>query len=180
MKVVAVTILEFIISTLIVYLLYYVFMISKYDKYGKLKKRHKKNLINKTVDKIKRFSFKEEEKEKILTRGRKPRKKKELEDIKIPVEVEILIIKYNINISKINYKKLLKIVGLTCSIDISLIISVISLVPTDNLYISLLIGGLLVIPVLLISYSILGKYFKKKGLVVKNEKRNETNKRNRK
>lgn len=174
--------IEFILTTIVVYLFYYIFMISKYDENGKLKKQQENAFLNKIIYKIKLFLFNPKtEKEEILTRGRKPKKiKKEKEDIRIPTEVEILIAKYHVDISKINYKKLLKIVGLTCSIDIGLIIGIISLIPIDNIYIQLLVGGILVIPIILISYSILGKYFKKKGLVVKNEKRNKTNKRNRK
>ena len=88
--------------------------------------------------------------------------------------------KYHIDLSKINYKKLLKIVGLTCSLDIGIIIGIISYVPIENIYIKLLIGGVLVIPIILISYAILGNYFKKKGLVVINDKGNKKSKRNRK
>lgn len=174
--------IEFIITTSIVYLFYYIFMISKYDNDGRLKKKKENNFLNKIISKIKLFLFvPKDEKDEILLRGRKNKKtKKEKEDIKIPTEVEILILKYNIDISKINYKKLLKIVGMTCSIDIGLIITIISLFPTKNIYLQLLLGGVLIVPVILISYSILGKYFKKKGLVVKNEKRNEKSKRNRK
>lgn len=170
--------IEFIIVTVIVYLLYYIFMISKYDKDGKLKKKKENKLFNKFYYKIKAFLFNpKDKKEEILLRGRRNKKiKKEKEDIKIPTEVEILIAKYHIDLSKMNYKKLLKIVGLTCSIDIGLIIGILSYIPTDNIYLELLIGGVLVIPIILISYAILGKYFKKKGLVIKNEKRNKKSK----
>lgn len=182
MKAVGLTIIEFLVTLLIVYLLYYLFMISKYDKNGKLKKKNKSGFFYKLYLKIKLFILPtKNEKDEILDRGRKPKKiKEEKEDIKIPTEVEILIIKYNIDLSKINYKKLLKIVGFTCSIDIATILSIVSLLPTNNIYIELLVGGVLIIPVILISYSILGKYFKKKGIVKKDEKRNASNKRNRK
>ena len=182
MEMVFSSLIEFILTTLLVYLFYYLFMIIRYDQNGKLKKKKKNNFFTKIFEKIKVFLLgPKDEKEEILTRGRKPRRpKQEQDDIKIPTEVEILIIKYSIDLSKINYKKLLKIVGWTCSIDIGLIITIISCTPTDNIYLKLLIGGALAIPTILISYSVLGKYFKKKGLVVKNEKRNATNKRNRK
>ena len=174
--------IEFILTTLVVYLLYYLFVINKYDSNGKLKKKNENSFLNKIITKIKLFFFKpQSEKEEILNRGRKPKKiKKETEDIKIPTEVEILISKYHIDLSKINYKKLLKIVCLTCSIDIGIIIGILSLINTDNMYIKLAVGAVLVIPIILISYAILGYYFKKKGLVIKNAKRNATNKRNRK
>ena len=104
----------------------------------------------------------------------------EKQDIKIPTEVEILIALYHLDLSKINYKKLLHIVGITCALDIGLIIGIIGYVPTDNIYIRLLVGGVLIIPIILISFAILGNYFKKKGLVVKNDKGNKKSKRNRK
>lgn len=171
-------IIEFIITTLVVYLFYYIFMINKYDDEGKLKPKKEHKLFNKITEKGKKFLFgPKDEKEEVLLRGRKNKKvKEEKEDIKIPTEVEILIAKYHIDLSKINYKKLLKIVGMTCSIDIGLIFTIVNLIPIDNIYVQLIIGIILIIPVILMSYALLGKYFTKKGLVVKNDKRNTKSK----
>lgn len=175
-------IIEFILVSLIVYLFYYLFMINKYDDDGKLKPKKEHKFLGKVINKIKNFLFgPKDEKDEVLLRGRKNKKiKEDKEDIKIPTEVEILIAKYHIDLSKINYKRLLKIVGMTCSVDIGLIFTIIDIVPIDNIYIQLLVGVLLIIPVILISYALLGKYFKKKGLVVKNDKGNKKSKRNRK
>ncbi len=153
-------------------------MINKYDKNGKLKKRKGHIWWQKIKEGFHHFLFSStSEKEKVLTRGRKPRKpKRSEEDIKIPTEVEILILKYHLDLAKINYKDLLKTVGFVCSFDIAFIIAIVSSLKVDNVYISLLIGGVLVIPIILISYSIVGNYYKKKGLVVRDEKRNVTNK----
>lgn len=158
--------LEFIIVTPIVYLVYYIFMISKYDNNGKLKKKKENRFINKIVTKTKNFIFgAKNEKEEVLLRGRKNKKiKEEKEDIKFPTEVEILMIRYRVDLSKINYKKLLKLVGMMCSIDIGLILGILSYLPVNNIYILILIGGVLMIPIILISYSILGRYLKKKGM----------------
>ena len=172
--------IDFIISTIVVYIIYYIFMISKYDKDGKLKKKKERKTLSNITKKIKGFLFINSKKDEILLRGRKNKKIKEEEDFKLPTEVEILVAKYHIDLSKINYKKLLHIVGITCSLDIGIIIGIISYVPIENIYIKLLIGGVLVIPIILISYAILGKYFKKKGLVVINDKGNKKSKRNRK
>lgn len=172
--------IDFIISTIFVYIIYYIFMIRKYDENGKLKKKKENKSFAKITRKIKGFFVINTEKDEILLRGRKNKKIKEEEEFKIPTEVEILIAKYHVDLSKVNYKKLLKIVGLTCSLDIGVIIGIISYVPVENIYIKLLIGGVLIIPVILISYAILGNYFKKKGLVVKNDKGNKKSKRNRK
>lgn len=173
--------LDFILSTIVVYLIYYVFMISKYDKDGKLKKKKEHKFFDNIIKKVKKFLFVTSEKDEILLRGRKNKKiKDQEEDIKIPTEVEILIALYHLDLSKINYKKLLHIVGITCALDIGLIIGIIGYVPTDNIYIKLLVGGVLIIPIILISFAILGNYFKKKGLVVTNDKGNKKSKRNRK
>ena len=165
--------LEFIIVTPIVYLIYYLFMINKYDDNGKLKVKKENKFINKIIDKCKNFIFGyKDEKEEVLLRGRKNKKiKEEKDEIKFPTEVEILILKYHIDLSKVNYKKILKIIGMMCSIDIGLIIGIISYIPIDNIYIQILIGGLLMIPVILISYSIVGNYFKKRGLVIEKAKK---------
>ena len=59
---------------------------------------------------------------------------------------------------------MLKLIGLVCSIDVSIIVTVASLIKTDNIYIQLGVGALLVIPVIFISFGLLGRVFKKKGL----------------
>lgn len=158
--------LEFLIVTPIVYLFYYIFMINKYDDNGKLKKKKENKFINKVVDKIKKFLFgAKNEKDEVLLRGRKNKKLKEQkEDIKFPTEVEILMVRYRVDLSKINYKKVLKIVGWMCSIDVGLILGILSYIPMENVYVLILIGGVMMIPIILISYAIVGNYLKKKGL----------------
>lgn len=84
--------------------------------------------------------------------------------LKYPTEVEILILKYRIDLKKINFRALLKLVGLVCAIDIALIVTILVLLPIDNYLILLLVGFVLMFPVILISYKILGRFFKKKGL----------------
>ena len=51
-----------------------------------------------------------------------------------------------------------------CSIDVGLIIGILSYIPIENIYLLILIGGVIMLPVILISYVIVGKYLKKKGL----------------
>ncbi len=158
--------LEFIIVTPVVYLFYYIFMINKYDDNGKLKEKKENKFINKVVEKVKKFLFgAKNEKDEVLLRGRKNKKLKEQkEDIKFPTEVEILMVRYRVDLSKINYKKVLKIVGWMCSIDVGLILGILSYIPMENVYVLILIGGILMIPIILISYAIVGNYLKKKGL----------------
>ena len=132
----------FIITALVVYLFYYIWIIRKYDKFGRLKVRKKGGKIfgkNKNAD-------------------------IEYQEPKIPAEIQILIIKYRLDMSKINYRGLLKLVGFVCAIDIAFVTTIVSFVKSDNPYILLGVGALLVIPTILISFALLGKLFKKKGL----------------
>lgn len=129
----------FIITTAITYLIYYLFIIRKYDAKG-----------NRIV------------KEKSI-KGKK-KNRKVLDQAKYPSEVELFIYKYKVDIKKLNFRGMLKLLGFVCSLDIAFIVTILSMIKTDNFYILLGVGALLVIPVILISFSLLGKYFKKKGL----------------
>ncbi len=83
---------------------------------------------------------------------------------KRPIEVNYLIKKYNIDIGKLNYKKLLMTISLVSSLDISVIVTVILLF--DNYLLEIVIAFLMVIPVILISYSFVGKYYVKRGMII--------------
>ena len=131
----------FIVTTVVTYLLYYLFIIRKYDEKGNRLIKEKK------------------------TKGKsKTRKKKEIDQAKYPTEVELFIYKYRIDLKKVNFRAMLKSLGFICSIDIAFMVTVLNLINIDNTWILLGIGALMVIPVILISFSLLGRYFKKKGL----------------
>ena len=100
------------------------------------------------------------------------RKYKKGKSDKRPVEVTYLLNRYNLNLKKVNYKKLLNIVSLVSSFDIAVVVTVMGL--TDNfLFLTLLTGIffligifiniILTIILILSSYSIVGKIYKKKG-----------------
>ena len=133
----------FIFTTMAAYLFYYIFVIRKYDDKGNRIVKEKK-IKGKTNTKLK--------------------KKKEIDQAKYPSEVELFIYKYKIDLKKVNFRGMLKLLGFVCSLDIAFIVTVLSFIKTDNYLILLGIGALLVIPVILISFSLLGRYFKKKGL----------------
>ena len=78
---------------------------------------------------------------------------------KRPMEVNYLIKKYNIDINKLDYKNLLITISLVSSLDISIIVTVALLF--DNYLLQVIFIFLLVIPVIMISYSFIGKYYKK-------------------
>ncbi len=89
------------------------------------------------------------------------RKYKKGKSDKRPVEVTYLLNRYNLNLKKVNYKKLLNIVSLVSSFDIAVVVTVMGL--TDNFLLEILIGCFLTIILILSSYSIVGKIYKKKG-----------------
>ena len=135
----------FVLTTLVTYVIYYLFIIRKYDATGKRIVKEKKNK-NKGAEKAKN------------------KKKKEIDQAKYPAEVELFIYKYKIDLKKVNFRGMLKLLGFVCSLDIAFIVTVLSLIKTENTMILLGVGALVVIPVILISFSLLGKYFNKKGL----------------
>ncbi len=128
----------FIITILVVYLYYYLFIVRKYDAKGN-------RIVKESKSKTKKG------------------KKKEIDQAKYPSEVELFIYKYKIDIKKINFRAMLKLLGLVCSIDIAIIVTILSYIKLDMIWL-LLIGAVLVFPVIIISFSLLGRYFKKKGL----------------
>lgn len=130
--------ISFIITTIVVYLFYYIFIIRKYDEQG--------NRI-----------IKESKKKK------NTRKKKEIDQARYPSEVELFIYRYKIDLKKVNFRAMLKVLGLVCSIDMSLVVTILCYIKLDMVWL-LVIGAVLIIPIILISFSLLGKYFKKKGL----------------
>ena len=134
----------FIITVAVVYLYYYLFVIRKYDEKG--------NRI------VKEKKVKGKEKEKL-----KPKKKKEIDEAKYPSEVELFIYRYKIDLKKVNFRAMTKALALVCSIDIALVVTILSYIPLGMVW-KLLIGAVIVFVVILISFSLLGKYFKKKGL----------------
>ena len=97
-------------------------------------------------------------KEKKLKRGRKPKKKKNTK----PVEVSLLENKYNIDLEKINYKKLLLIISLVSSLDITIIITLVLIF--DNYIFKVLVGFILTFPIIFVSYEFIGRYYEKKGM----------------
>ena len=133
----------FIVLTAVTYFIYYLFIIRKYDAKGNriIKEKTSKKSINS-----------------------KKKKGKSYDQAKYPSEVELFIYKYKVDIKKVNFRGMLKLLGFVCSLDIAFIVTVLSLIPIDNPYLLLLIGALMVIPVILISFGLLGQYFKKKGL----------------
>lgn len=103
----------------------------------------------------------------------KGKKTSKNEKLKMPSEAEYFVLKYNIDLSKINYRYFLQVIGLLVAFDIAIIANIV--IRINTLWLQLVIGIILTIVVILISFGLLGRYFKKKGLT-----KNDNNKRNRK
>ncbi|MGN0974311.1 MAG: hypothetical protein ACI4OT_06160 [Bacilli bacterium] len=104
------------------------------------------------------------------------RKKMKYDPNKASTEVKFLIQKFKLDMKKINYYNFMKTIALINALDIALILFWVSFI--DKLNIECLVAVVLMIPVILISYTIFGNYLVKKGLVI--DERVKNNKRNRK
>lgn len=80
-----------------------------------------------------------------------------------PVEIRYLVFKYGLDLDKVNYNKLLRVVSLVSSFDMALVVSIISLI--EGYMWQMLLALVLVIPIFLFSYGLVFKYYKKKGMI---------------
>ena len=132
----------FLLTFIFVFLFYQIFIIRK----AKIKKekKSKKKLFKKNKN--------NKGKEDIL-----PKK---------PMEIKLLESKYKLDLDKINYNRLLLVVSLVSSLDISILVTLVLII--DNYLLQILLALVLAFPLILLSYSFIGKYYVKKGLI-KNE-----------
>ncbi len=89
------------------------------------------------------------------------RKAKKDKRRKKPIEVNYLIGKYNLDINKLNYRRLLNIISVVSAFDISLVVTIVSLF--NNFLFQLLVGFVLIMLLIIVSYDIVGRIYKKKG-----------------
>lgn len=93
---------------------------------------------------------------------------KEYDEKKGTIEVVFLIKRYKLDMKKIHYRVFLNIIGLVAAFDIAFVSTFITLF-IKNIYLSLIIGGIMLVPVIIITFGFVGKYYVKKGFV-KNDK----------
>ena len=89
--------------------------------------------------------------------------KRKMERYKEPSEILLLKNKFNLDVDKINYNQLLQIVALVSSFDISLVVSVMSII--DNFALKLVVGFALIFISLYVSYYLVYLFYKKKGMI---------------
>ena len=90
---------------------------------------------------------------------------------RVPVELLLLIKKYRLDMDKINYRSIMNKIALVSAFDIAFI-AVFVMKFIDNIYLSIIVGGVFFIPLLLITYNFIGKYYVRKGLITNGNKEN--------
>ena len=99
----------------------------------------------------------------IVRRAKKKDKKKSKKKNKEPSEVTYLVKKEKLDLDKISYNQLLQIIALTSSFDIAIVVNTILFF--DNTIIGILIGFVVTIVIILISYHFVYLFYKKKGMI---------------
>jgi len=87
--------------------------------------------------------------------------KKKINKFKKSNQVLYFVKRYKLDINKINMNKFIHIISLTNSFIVALAFTATFIV--ENFYLGLVIGLIVLIPVMLISYHIIGNYLKKEG-----------------
>ena len=93
-----------------------------------------------------------------------PKKKGITDHDALPSEAKYFVEKYKVDKEKVNYKKMLKQIALLLGIDIAIVLIPV-MIFIKNEILQILICTVLLLPVYLISLKILGRFYKKKGLV---------------
>lgn len=91
------------------------------------------------------------------------KKKSKVKEKKELAEIRLLVTKYKLDLDKVNYNKLLLVVSLVSSFDITLIVTIITLF--DSYLISFLLAAVLVLPIVMISYWLVYKFYEKRGMI---------------
>ncbi len=85
-------------------------------------------------------------------------------------ELNYLVYKFNLDIQKINRKKLLNIIGFVNAFIISFTGAVVSLIPLNYIF-QMIIGFIILLILIYICYELLGRKLVKKGLKKENVRR---------
>ena len=96
---------------------------------------------------------------------------KKINKKKVPVELLYLIKKYNLDIDKIKYTSIMQKIALISAFDIAFIATFVMRF-INNIYLAIILGGVLFIPLIMITYGFIGRYYKKKGLIKNGNKKN--------
>ena len=99
------------------------------------------------------------------------RKKVKYNPNKVPGELGYLIRKYRLDMKKINFKKIMNQIGLICSFNIAFT-ATFMFAYIKNIYLAIFIGAIMLIPLIIITFGFLGKYYEKRGMITNGNKKN--------
>lgn len=91
--------------------------------------------------------------------------KKKMEKFKTSNQIMFFVKRYKLDINKINMTKFTNLLGLSNAFIVSTAFMTTFLV--DNFILQLLAGFLVLLPLMIIIYSLIGKYYVRKGCVLK-------------
>ena len=77
---------------------------------------------------------------------------------KVPNEANYLINLYNLDVNLFSYRKFIKTVGLVTSFDVALVATFVAVVDSRLIW-QVLFGFVAVVPVIVITFMLLGKYY---------------------
>ena len=80
---------------------------------------------------------------------------------KVPSEANYLINLYNLDVNKFSYRKFINIVGLVTSFDVALAATLVAVIDSRVIW-QILFGLVIIIPIIAITFMLLGEYYKKK------------------
>ena len=98
------------------------------------------------------------------------RKAKRKKNPKEPIEVSYLVNKYKLDLEKVNYKKLLRVISIVSSFDIALVVALILLF--KSFIVEIVVGFIAMLIIIFISYHLVYLVYKKKGMIKNESKRN--------
>lgn len=79
---------------------------------------------------------------------------------KVPAEAEYLIFVYKLDVNKFSYRKFMQIIGFVTSLDIAIVATIVANV--KGIIWQILFGFVAVVPVCVLSFMLLGKYYQNK------------------
>ena len=98
-------------------------------------------------------------------------KRKKYDENKVPTELVYLIRKFHLDMKRINYRKLMNQIGIASAFDIAFTGTFI-FIYIKNVFLSILLGTVMLVPLIIITFNFIGNYYKKKGLVTNGNKKN--------
>ena len=97
-------------------------------------------------------------------KNRKKNNKRKKDKDKELLEIKYLEIMYKIDLKKIKYEQLLQICALTSSLDISIVVFLMT--RFDNYLLEIVVGFISIFILILVTYHFVYLFYKKKGMII--------------